>query len=198
MVCRRGHRHLDGCRRCIFYCAVADAARAQGNPQKMVGSGLSNKGISTGPESKLLLHFRSPVQNDGQGSRIRFVHFCIDQESLAVGAEIIRDQVVRRNRLAQVSLKQLSRRSRFEVGAGLHRYSHHLPFRRQIEQLLAVSPPARLFTASSGDLPFAVYGRKGRHVDFPIAGLVGRISDPFAIGTKLGVAYDPVSLEQRL
>src|SRR5260370_34541393 len=48
----------------------------------------------------LLLHLRTPVEDDGQRRRIRLVHFCIDQKLLPIAGHLIGKHDFNRNCLS--------------------------------------------------------------------------------------------------
>src|SRR3990172_6632054 len=99
-------------------------------------------------EPFLCLHFRSPVEKNGEGCGACFVELRRNQEPIPVAADGVREQIEGGYRLAAVGLKQSDRRAGLEAGGGRHLRRHQLSLRGQIEQFASVLPPSRLHLGS--------------------------------------------------
>src|SRR5450755_256335 len=85
--------------------------------------------------------------------------------------------------------------ARFESRAGFDFGGHQFSVGGEIEQFLAVAPPARFLPSTARNLPSTAKAGEGRNVDLPVSGFAGCISNEFSIGRKLRVADQPLRLQ---
>lgn len=128
----------------------------------------------------LILHFGSPVQNYRQRCGVRLDDLGVDQKFLAGGGDIVGNQVQGGNGLPSVRLEQSRGGTGFEGRVRSYRNRSHSTVGRNVEQFLFIPPPSRLPTSSSGDLPFAISGRKRGDVDFRISRLIRCVCQPLS------------------
>src|SRR5207247_4176348 len=106
-------------------------------------------------------------------------------------------EVVRGNGRPATHLKKPRRRAsgKCSLGADLDRREGALG--TDVEDLLAVAPPARFRATSARDLPLADGIRERRDVDFPVACFVRGIRYPLPVGGNLTIGLAGLARQKR-
>ena len=116
---------------------------------------------------------RPPVHNHVQRrSRLRIV--ADDQEPLAIRGNIPTHGAGADSRVDHLRVEESVRSSGLKSGGGGYIHGHHLPVRRNVEQLLTIAPPARHYAAALRKKPSTPVGsrRKGNDINLALAGFV--------------------------
>ena len=102
----------------------------------------------------LLLHLRVPVQDDRKrcGGRLQA---SVDKEFLPVLTDLIRELLGGCQHFTRIGLEKHHRRSRVEIGTGLHRNRHHFAVGGEVKEFLTVASPFGLRAACVRDLPLS-------------------------------------------
>src|SRR5438876_805238 len=121
------------------------------------------------------------VQDDGQWSDPLRFHIAIHQEAFAVLGNVIAENVSRGDHCAAMKLEKRRRGSGRERSDCAHWNRRQHSRGSEIEDLFAITTPARLRTTTPRNLPFASCSGKGGDINLPATRFVRCVRNPLAV-----------------
>ena len=143
---------------------------------------------------------RLPVEDKGHGRSDAGGRRHSQQEALAVARDVIVEAEAGDRKLGGeqgVWNAELEGRS---AGSSGHIHGHQFSVAREIEQLFAIAPPARLGSARGGDAPTpgsAVAGRKGANVNLEVVRVERGVSEPAGVGGGSALSLEEGGIAER-
>src|SRR5580765_3972726 len=120
----------------------------------------------------------------------------IHQKLLSVRADVIGENISRRNKGASSHLEKCNRRSTGKSSFRCNGRRHHHSRLSDIEKFFAIVPPAWLVTSTARDLPLSGAGRKRSDIGFPLSGFIRRVGCPLSIRRYLAIRFGSLARQE--